>query len=184
MEKNVVLVELKVRDLVLVIQQQKNCTKQYILALKLEKSSDNEIDNARYSSYKIVLEELCQFELCNEVSSIQAPLSLNHVSLNRSNNTLSMFSKSTTRKHKESCITSSLNWIFLLTSFLISWASSPFGQALGVRFVTQIFIIGAFYHEISLFGYDYTTIDICYSCQHYDLYNGYMFIPSNKLIWS
>lgn len=104
--------------------------------MKLEKSSDNEIDNARYSSYKIVLEELCQFELCNEVSSIQALLSLNHVSLNRSNNTLSMFSKSTTRKHKESCITSSLNWIFLLTSFLISWASYPFGQALGVRFVT------------------------------------------------
>jgi len=36
-------------------------------------------------------------------------------------------------------------------------------------------ILGAFPPGISLFGYDRTTTDICYSRQHYDLYYGWIF---------
>ena len=39
---------------------------------------------------------------------------------------------------------------------------------------SKYLILGAFPPGISLFGYDRTTTDICYSRQHYGLYYGYM----------
>lgn len=50
---------------------------------------------------------------------------------------------------------------------------------------SKYLILGAFPPGISLFGYDRTTTDICYSRQHYGLYYGYMLFPSTLrlILW-
>jgi len=48
--------------------------------------------------------------------------------------------------------------------------NSEFSTEAGLKYL----ILGAFSSGILLFGYDWTTTDICYSRKHYDLYYGYM----------
>jgi NADH-ubiquinone oxidoreductase chain 2 len=48
--------------------------------------------------------------------------------------------------------------------------NSEFSTEAGLKYL----ILGAFSSGILLFGYDWTTTDICYFRKHYDLYYGYM----------